>query len=152
MFVLIEIFKVKNPVKNFILKYRFKLISVVSCASVIGSILLSVYFKLAPCELCWYQRLFLFTIPIISIISLWKKDQIAHLYVFVLSTIGAGFALYHSLIQLSVFKADSVFCNPGAVVDCALPAFTYFGFVTVPVISFATFTLLMILSYAYTRE
>lgn len=152
MFVLVEIFKVNNPVKNFILNHRLKLISFFSIASVLGSVLLSVYFKLAPCELCWYQRLFLFSIPVISLIALYKKDAIAHLYVFTLSTIGAIIALYHSFIQFNIFKADSVFCNPGAVIDCSVPAFTYFGFVTVPVISFATFTLLMILSYAYTRK
>jgi disulfide bond formation protein DsbB len=151
-FILIESFKFKNPIKDFISKYQLNIIFIFSLASVLGSILLSVYFKLPPCELCWYQRVFLFTIPIVALIGVYKKDIQARTYVFVLASIGTAISAYHSLIQNNLFKSDSVFCNPNGGVDCAIPAFTYFGFVTIPVIAFATFTLLLILSYAYSQK
>lgn len=149
-FLVLEFFSIKNPVKNFIKKNQMVLIFVTSLFSVVGSLSLSIYFKLAPCELCWYQRVFLFTVPIISWIAVYKKDVQARLYVFILAAVGAIIASYHALIQSTLLKSDSVFCNPISTgVDCAVPAFTYFGFVTVPVISLAVFGLIMISSYGY---
>jgi disulfide bond formation protein DsbB len=152
IYIFIEIFKINNPVKNLISKYQLMVLLSISTIATIGSLSLSLYFKLAPCELCWYQRVFLFVVPIMSWIAVYKKDLGIRLYIFILSIFGSVFALYHSLIQSSIFKGDSVFCNPMAsAADCAVPAFTYFGFVTVPVISLATFVLLMIVSYPYKK-
>lgn len=150
-FVLINFFGIHNPLKKLVAKHRMDLLFVISLMGTVGSILLSVYFKLEPCELCWYQRMFLFGTPIITGLALHKKDVGAHVYVFWLSFVGLMIALYHSLIQLQFFAPNSVFCSPSSAVDCAIAAFTYYGFVTIPVISFSVFLLLVIISYDYKK-
>jgi disulfide bond formation protein DsbB len=152
LFILLEIFKIKNPVKTCILKAQTELIFFVSLFATVGSILLSIYFQLAPCELCWYQRMFLFPIPIIAFIATVRKDLNSRIYMLTFSVIGLIIALYHSFLQLNVFKTVSAFCNPNSPIDCSVPAFVYFGFVTVPVISFSVFLLLVITTYAYTKK
>lgn len=147
VYIFLEIFKIKNPVKKLIADNRLELLFLFSLAGTVGSILLSIYFKLEPCELCWYQRLFLFSTPVITFIALLKKEKTSHVYVFWLSLIGLCISMYHSLLQSKIFAADTLFCNPGSTIDCSIPAFTYYGFITVPVIAFAVFFLLVVVSY-----
>lgn len=147
VYIVLHIFNVSNPVKTFFHEHRIKVLFAVSLMGTAGSLLLSLYFKLEACELCWYQRMFLFTIPVITLIALIKKEYKAHIYVYWLSLIGLCFALYHSLLQSKLFTADTVFCNPYNVIDCTIASFTYFGFVTIPVISFSVFILLICIAY-----
>jgi disulfide bond formation protein DsbB len=147
--IIFNFFSIKKPTKKIIELYRLELLFLISLMGTVGSLLLSIYFKLAACELCWYQRVFLFCIPIIAAVALIKKDIKAHVYIFWLSFVGMLFALYHTLIQTKIFTSDAVFCDPNAIVNCAIPAFTYYGFVTVPVISLALFLLLLTISYEH---
>lgn len=147
VYIILNSFKISNPIKTFFYKNKLELLFIVSLIATIGSLLLSFYFKLEACELCWYQRIFLFPIPVITLIALIKKDFGAQIYAYWLSVIGLFFASYHSLLQSKIFAADAVFCNPNSVIDCAIAEFTYFGFVTIPVISFSVFILLTCIAY-----
>ncbi len=149
--VFLNLFGISNPIRTFMVRYRLNLLFLISLIGTLGSILLSIYFKLAPCELCWYQRLFLFSSPVIARIALLKNDTTAHIYIFWLSFIGLLISIYHSLLQSKIFAPDTVFCNPTSVIDCSVPQFVYYGFVTVPVISFSVFLLLLLISYDYKK-
>jgi hypothetical protein len=81
VFIILDICKIKYPFKDALATYRLELIFLLSLCGTVGSILLSVYFKLSACELCWYQRVFLFAIPVISTIALIKNDTKAYVYV-----------------------------------------------------------------------
>ncbi len=150
--ILLNIFNIKYPYRNFISKYRLELLFIISLGATVGSLLLSFYFKLATCELCWYQRAFLFCLPVISAIALLKKDVHARIYVLSLALIGLAFSIYHSFLQSNIFSSDAVFCNPNAAINCAIPYFTYFGFVTVPIISFSMFLLISYVAYAPNKK
>jgi disulfide bond formation protein DsbB len=150
--IILDTLKIKHPFKDLIAKYRLEMLFLISLGATVGSLLLSIYFKLAPCELCWYQRAFLFCLPVISFIALIKKDTRAYVYVYYLALIGLVFAAYHSLLQSKIFSSSNVFCDPNAVISCAVPAFTYFGFVTVPIISFSVFLLISYISYVSDKK
>jgi disulfide bond formation protein DsbB len=152
LLIILDTLRVKYPFKDTVSKYRLELLFLISLMGTVGSLLLSIYFKLEACELCWYQRMFLFVIPIIATIALIKKDVSARIYIYYLALIGLSIATYHSLLQSKIFASDSVFCNPLAAVNCAVPSFTYFGFVTVPVISFSVFLLISYLAYAPNKK
>lgn len=152
VFIALIYFKKDISYLKFVKQFQNEILFYVSFVAVIASILLSVYFNLAPCELCWYQRMCLFPIPLIAGIALLKKDISARQYIFGLSLVGVVIALYHSILQMNLFKTVSVFCNPLSAVDCATPDFIYFGFVTIPVMSVAVFVLLLILSYGYPKK
>lgn len=147
IFIFLNIFNIKNPIKKMISDYRLELLFLVSLMGTVGSLLLSIYFKLGACELCWYQRVFLFCMPVITGIAIIKKHTFASVYIFWLALIGLCLSTYHALIQSKFFVSDSVFCNPNSAIDCSIPSFTYYGFVTIPVIAFSVFLLLIVISY-----
>ncbi len=151
IFFILNIFATNNPVKRIIVQHRTYLLFFISLIGTVGSLMLSIYFKLAACELCWYQRLFLFSSPVIMAVAIYKNHVQAHFYVFWLSCIGLLISIYHALLQSKIFAPDNVFCNPASAVDCSVPSFIYYGFVTVPVISFSVFLLLILISYDYKK-
>jgi hypothetical protein len=96
--------------------------------------------------------MFLFSIPIIMAVAIVKEDIKAYMYAFYLSLVGILFSTYHALIQAKIFASDPVFCSPDALVDCATPIFTYFGFVNIPVIAFSVFYLILYLVYVPNKK
>lgn len=151
LFLLLELFKIKNPIKTVLVRFQNETIFFFALIVTVLNLFLSSYFQFAPCELCWYQRVFLFVIPFISFVAAVRNDINGRVYVFVLSTIGLIVALYHTLLQVGLFQKVAAFCNPNAVTDCAVPYFTYYGFVTIPFMSCVVFLSLMIASYVYKK-
>ncbi len=151
VFLLLELFKVKNPFKTVLIKFQNETIFFFSLIVTVLNLLLSSYFQFVPCELCWYQRVFLFVIPFISFVATVRNDTNGRVYVFVLSALGLVVALYHSLLQAGLFQKVAAFCNPNSAIECAVPYFTYYGFVTIPFMSCVVFLSLMIASYVYKK-
>lgn len=106
----------------------------------------SEYLGYVPCDLCWYQRIFLYPQIFIFGLALWKKDFSIHLYTLALSLIGLVIAIYHHMLQIGydMYKpcSDALFA-----VDCAKPSFIEYGFVTFPFMAVVLFTFLAILSF-----
>lgn len=127
------------------ISFRFKiiLISVISGIAVLGSLFFSEYLKLPPCNLCWYQRIFIYPIPLISIVAYKINDRLFSFYTGILSFIGLFFAGYHTYIQAN--QQNSMFCSISSE-DCTTIHFELFGFVTIPLLSFVTFLSIFILS------
>lgn len=139
---------------KFLKKYGFQLIAIVSIFATLGSFALSVVWELPPCDLCWYQRIFMYPIAFISLLAIYKKDhKNSCAYSMLLASIGFVIAGYHYLIQISdSFKKSLEFCSPNAV-DCSIPDFVKFGFVTTPFISLVVFLLIIISAiYASKRD
>lgn len=151
LFLLLELFRVNNPIKNILARFQNETIFFFALVVTVLNIFLSSYFQFAPCELCWYQRVFLFSIPVISFIAAAKNDLNGRLYVFVLSALGLVVALYHTFLQAGFFQKIAAFCNPSSAIDCAVPYFTYYGIVTIPFMSCVVFLSLMISSYVYKK-
>ncbi|WP_410489228.1 disulfide bond formation protein B [Bacillus changyiensis] len=108
-----------------------------------GSLFFSEIMKMEPCSLCWYQRICLYPILLISIVSLVKKSQDIVDYIKTLSGIGFLISLYQYLLQITSTK--SVFCNLSE--DCSSVDKIYFGFITIPFLSLNAFLLIFILSF-----
>lgn len=148
--VYLILFVLSHKTKSKTLKRFFNFIStnylsfgfLLSLSAVLGSIFLSEVAKYPPCELCWYQRIFMFPQPIILGIAMLKNDYQAKLYSVVLALIGLLIAIYHILIQNGQLVSP---CS-NQVVNCSLKQFVYFGYVTIPVMSATAFILLIILA------
>ena len=115
--------------------------------SLLGVILSLVYsdvFHYAPCELCWYQRIFLYPQMFLFVYAWWRKDRAVLPYTLLLSVLGLVLAGYHHILQLgyNIYKPCST--APFAI-DCAKPSFVEYGFVTFPFMSFVLFGFLSVL-------
>ena len=116
----------------------------VSFGGMVMSLVYSEVFHYAPCDLCWFQRIFLFPTAFLFAYAWWKKDRNILAYALVLSIAGFLIAGYHHLLQMgySVYKPCST--APFAV-DCSTPSFIEFGFVTFPFWALVLFGLLSII-------
>ncbi|MFS0862414.1 disulfide oxidoreductase [Fredinandcohnia sp. 179-A 10B2 NHS] len=113
--------------------------------STLGSLYFSEIKKYIPCELCWYQRIFMYPLVIILLIGIIKKNYTIALYTFVLSLIGGSISVYHYLIQKVSFLGEhSMSCG---VVPCTSQYINWFGFVTIPFLALTGFTIIAITSF-----
>jgi len=124
------------------------LMFLVASASTLGSLFLSEVANLVPCQLCWWQRIFMYPQAIILLIALIKNDNGVAKYVLSLSVIGALIAIYHYIMQLFPNVLE---CSE-EVAKCSVIQFAEFGYITIPVMSFTAFLLLGILSLIQLRK
>lgn len=89
---------IPSLLKN-ISKYGLFLAWIVACIATIGSLGFSEMKNIAPCTLCWYQRIFMFPLCIILGIAAFRKDYHIIPYALPLSLIGTVIALFHFLLQ-----------------------------------------------------
>lgn len=146
-YLLSFLFKSSDFYSNLLKRFGLQVIFVFSLIASLGSLLMSAYFTFLPCDLCWYQRMFMYPIVFISGLALYRKDQKGGaINSLVMAIVGALIALYHYLIQfVESLSKNSAFCSPASV-DCSIPDFINFGFVTTPFISFVAFVLIIIAS------
>ena len=64
-----------------------------------GSLYFSEVLGLVPCELCWYQRIFMYPLVVVLGVAAIEDRPGVHRTALALSVPGAGVAAYHSAIQ-----------------------------------------------------
>ena len=113
----------------------------------LGSLFFSEIMELPPCSLCWYQRIFMFPLPLIMLMGLFPFDVKVVRYALPLGLGGCTVALYHSLLHLGIIPASAAPCRQG--VPCSATSLDLFGFLSIPMLSLLAFstvvTLLIIL-------
>ncbi|MFM9133430.1 MAG: disulfide bond formation protein B [Actinomycetota bacterium] len=95
-----------------------------------GSLWFSEVANYAPCKLCWYQRIAMYSIAIVSLVALVRREaRVVAPYVLVLALIGLTVSTYHYLLEWWPTLESGV-CS--ADVPCTTIWFRKFGFVTLP--------------------
>ena len=122
-------------------------------AATLGSLFFSEVMALPPCSLCWYQRIFMFPLPILLLMGLFPLDAKVVRYALPLALAGWAIAAYHTLLQLGVIPESAAPCSQG--VSCSSAYVELFGFVSIPVLSLLAFSsavgLLILLSRRLAR-
>jgi disulfide bond formation protein DsbB len=135
-------------------KYILPLGFLVSLGGMLMSLYYSEFLHIVACDLCWYQRIFMYSQVFIFGYAWYKKDTHILPYSLLLSLVGIAIAIYHHLLQIgfSLYKPCST--APFAA-DCSKPTFVEFGFVTFPymaVVLFATLILLVITNKYFAKR
>ena len=107
-------------------------------ASTLGSLFFSEIMELPPCSLCWYQRIFMFPLPLVLLAGLFPYDLRAPRYALPLALVGAAIALWHTLLYVGVLPEAAAPCTQG--VSCTQPTFELFGVLSIPMLSLLSFT------------
>jgi disulfide bond formation protein DsbB len=113
----------------------------------LGSLFFSEVMGWTPCVLCWYQRIFMYPLVAILTVGILLKDKRVSLYVLPLSIIGFFIAAYHNLLYYGVIQEV---CKQG--VSCTTRFFSWFGFVTIPLLSLTAFTVITTLMLIHRKE
>ena len=96
-----------------------------------------------PCDLCWYQRIFLYPQVFMFAYAWYKKDTGILPYTFILSVVGLIIAIYHHMLQIG-FDLYKPCSTALFAVSCAKPSFVEFGFVTFPFMAVVLFGFLSV--------
>jgi len=111
--------------------------------STLGSVFFSHIMDFAPCVLCWYQRIFLYPLVIILAAGLFPLDRRVITYSLPLAIIGWFIAFYHNLLYSGVIPQEMQPCSKG--VSCTEKYIDLFGFITIPMLSLFSFSIIILL-------
>lgn len=128
--------------ENLIRKFDSRKINfLISVCGVFGSLYFSEVLKYLPCFLCWYQRIALYPLALIYAIALWSDDHAHRKYTFTFIVLGFATALYHNLLYYGVIEQAIVPCSEGGV-SCTSRQLELFGFLTIPLLSIISFSMM----------
>jgi disulfide bond formation protein DsbB len=141
--VLLALFFRQSRFTASVARHAFPGIFVVSLGSIVVTLVYSLVFDFPPCDLCWWQRVFMYPIPLLVAVA-FAKNELHRIgdYILALSIPGALFALYHHYVQ--VVGESTPFCFPGTS-DCGQRLIFEFGYVTLPLMAFTLFALIIVL-------
>jgi len=131
-----------NRTRTFWSQYGPYLAFGTALTATLGSLYYSEIVGFVPCTLCWYQRILMYPLVLITLVGIVKQDRNLPDYVLPLSVIGMGFSTYHYLIQLGVLPHSAV-CSVG--IPCDLRYVNYLGFVTIPLMALTAFVIITLI-------
>lgn len=125
-------------------KHAFLLAFVLAIAGIALSLFYSKVIGYEPCELCWYLRVFLYPLAVVFGAELVHKEKGHSLWWS--ATILSGLGLLLSVYQYVAVKffPGSLICDSGSV-SCAKNYFTYFGYITIPMMALTSFLAIFLL-------
>src|SRR6188472_83088 len=107
-----------------------------------GSLFFSEIAGFVPCELCWYQRICMYPLSLLTLFAAAHRDYRFARYLLPLPIVGAGVSVYHLLIENAVIKYPSA-CQIGGT-GCAVKWINEFGYITIPTLALTGFALLIV--------
>lgn len=117
-----------------------------SIAGLLGSLYYSEIVGYAPCVLCWYQRIFMYSNVFILGLALYKGgDKSVIPYAKILAIVGGLIAVYHNALFLPALKNTNTTCSPFSNVSCTENYFIALGYINIPVIALTSFVVIVIL-------
>jgi disulfide bond formation protein DsbB len=114
-----------------------------------GSLYFSEILKLAPCVLCWYQRICMYPLVPILAVGIWKKDKNLPYFVLPLSIIGMIISIYHNLLYYKIIPESLAPCTLG--VSCTTKQLEWLGFITIPLLALTAFITITALTLLYLK-
>ena len=140
---LLRVASVQGPltlIRAAIWGYELWLAFLVSALATGGSLFLSEVANFVPCELCWFQRIFMYPIAITTLLAALFNDHRVARYLLPLPVIGAGVSIYHLLVENGVVEQTQA-CQVSAPGGCATKWIDEFGYVTIPTLALTAFAL-----------
>lgn len=110
----------------------------VATVSTLGALFLSEVMAVAPCALCWYQRVFMFPLVFVLACGLLPLDRRVVRYATPLVVVGWLVALFHLLLTRGYIPETMTPCTQG--IPCSRIDVEWFGFVTIPLLSLLSFS------------
>lgn len=119
-----------------------KIIFLFSFLALLGSLFYSEILKYVPCTLCWYQRVFMYSLVLMSGFMFYSKKTYLDLI-----TLFAGFGAFFSLIHyINQVIVPSILSCSGDGVDCSVVTFTSYGYITIPIMALSVFVIILLVA------
>lgn len=119
------------------------LVFTVTAGSMVGSLWFSEHVGYAPCKLCWYQRIAMFSLAVLSFVAAVRRDNGFTVYAVVGASVGLAVSTYHYLVEWFPGLESGV-CSVD--VPCNAVWFREFGFVTLAFMAGSAFIATIVFS------
>jgi disulfide bond formation protein DsbB len=106
-----------------------------------GSLFFSEIAGFVPCDLCWFQRICMYPLSVLTLFLAAHGDHRAARYLVPIPVVGACVSVYHLLIENQVISEPSS-CRIGGA-GCAVKWINEFGYITIPTMALTGFLLLI---------
>ena len=120
--------------------YELWLAFVVAAVATGGSLFFSEIAHFVPCELCWYQRICMYPLSLVTLFAALANDHRIARYLLPFPVVGAGVSTYHLLVENGVIKQAQA-CLLSAPGGCATKWINQFGYMTIPTLAITGFGL-----------
>lgn len=135
--------------RSFLLEQGLALAFAIALTATLGSLYFSEVMGYIPCNLCWYQRMFMYPMVVLLGVASVRKDYGIVKYALPLLLIGLAISIYHNLMEKTDwFEGGKRACG---LVPCDAEYINWFGFVTIPFLSLAAYVLVTLLLIGVAR-
>jgi len=117
----------------------------IAVIATLGSLYFSNVMMFPPCSLCWWQRICMYPLAALFMVAFLRKDRNCHFYTTPLIVVGFFISLYHNLLYYGVIEKSFIPCTAG--VSCTSIQFVWLGFITIPLMAFTAFALLLAIAF-----
>jgi len=131
-----------DAVREAVWGYELWLAFLVAASATAGSLFYSEIANYVPCELCWFQRICMYPLSILTLLMALASDHRAARYLLPLPIVGAGLAIYHMLVERGVV-GQTEGCSISAPGGCATKWVDEFGYMTIPTLTLTGFALVL---------
>ena len=126
----------------------------IALISLLGSLFYSEVLNYDPCELCWYQRIFMYPLVVILGMAGIRKDNRAVIYALPLAVLGLAVASYHYFQQVFFHLGitESVRnCGLGET-SCNYVYLLWYNHTTIPMMALTAFAAIVLLLLAAYKQ
>lgn len=112
---------------------------IVASFATAASLFLSEIALFIPCKMCWLQRIFMYPQVVVAGVAIFTNERVEK-YLLPLSVMGILISSYHIAMQLFPNLLE---CSE-EVAKCSAIQFAEFGYVTIPIMAFTAFLLIIL--------
>jgi disulfide bond formation protein DsbB len=136
-------------------RYGLGAAAAVTGVATLGSLYYSEVVGFVPCRLCWFQRIFMYSLAVVALVALIghlrarrepRSPEPHHSWPFMvaLAAIGLPISAYHWLLERTPVPSTGSCGESGP--SCAAPYFTEFGFVTLAWMAGTAFAAVLVIA------
>ncbi len=116
---------------------------ILALISTLGALFIGEVMGQMPCLLCWYQRIAMFPLAVISMVASYTMDMGVWRYALPLAVIGGLIAAYHSLLYMGIIPKAIEPCGAGP--SCSGANMMILGNIPIPLLSLGAFGAIIVL-------
>jgi disulfide bond formation protein DsbB len=133
----------KGVLLDFIEKHFLVIGFLVSLAASLFSLVYSEVINFIPCQLCWFQRIFLFPQVFLFGIALWNRDRSIVKYSTPLLCVGFVISVYQNFIYY-FGNSSGVPCDTSGISCYQHLINEYNGYISIPMLALTSFFVLLV--------
>lgn len=134
----------KNPWPMLLLAW------LVALAATAGALFIGEVMGMVPCQLCWYQRIFMFPLALILGMASFSEDRRGAFYALPLALGGTVMAGYHTLLVAGLIPKNWLPCSAG--VSCADQPLDILNGIQIPWLALIAFVAISLLLACFLRK